>query len=424
MKYKISTGETITVEDQHFAKGGEAKIYKIVSPHNFHNLVVKVYDRTIKEQKLKKIKYLMKDFSFNKFTHKQIVDSIILPKHLVYDKNGNTIGFTMNIVKNKITLREVLLNDLDNDYKKIKLSRENTNAFSNRLIIMFNLIQTIKAIHSNNIVLVDMKPENILINKDGEVAFIDLDSIQIYSKEKNIFYPADVLTDEYAPIEKIDYKTTPLNTSWDLFILGVISYQLFFRIHPYMVTDDEQLTQEEYKQKAMFAHGRFKQQLYLNPAHNDFNNIDSEIQKLFIKCLDTGCNNPQTRPSLIEWEKVLNTLIAKKPINIHNWNYGVPIKASLINMPKPVFREAILNHQITQDPYDATISWNIKDAIKAYMGHNLISYKGNYLSIKNMQEISLKGNLSVPLISTLFKFIVIDNNGNKQVFDVEFDMGM
>lgn len=422
MKYKISTGETITVEDKNFAKGGEAKIYKIVSPHNYHNLVVKVYDKTIKNQKLKKIKYLINDFLFDKSAHKQIVDSIILPKHLVYDNKGNIVGFTMNIVENKITLREVLLNDLNDNYKKLKLSKENTNAFSNRLIILYNLIQAIKEIHHNHIVLCDMKPENILINKDGEVAFIDFDSVQIYSKEKNVFYPADVLTDEYAPIEKIDYKITPLNSSWDLFILGVISYQLFFRVHPYMVTDDDQLTQEEYKQKSMFAHGRFKQQLHLNPAHNDFNNIDSRIQNLFLRCLDTGCTNPQDRPSLNEWEKVLTKLISKKPINIHSWNYGVRLKVPLTNMPKPIFVEATLNHQITQDIYDATITWDIKNAKKAYMGHSLISYKGGYLPINNITEISLNDNLSIPLISTVFKFIVIDSNDDEQVFDVELDI--
>jgi hypothetical protein len=196
-----------------------------------------------------------------------------------------------------------------------------------------------------------------------------------------------VHTEEYAPIEKINYKITPVNASWDLFILGVIGYQLFFRIHPYMVMNDEQLTQEEYKQKAMFAHGKFKHNLHLNPAHKDFNNIDLEFQKLFLECLDIGCNKPYTRPSLNKWEKVISRQLKNKTINIHSWDYAIKLNTNLIKRKKPVFKKPKFNYQLIESSYDITISWDIQNIKEASLGYSLLSYKGSYLPINYRKQI-------------------------------------
>lgn len=43
------------------------------------------------------------------------------------------------------------------------------------IIILFNLVNNMKLIHSANIVLRDIRPENILINENCEVKFTNLD---------------------------------------------------------------------------------------------------------------------------------------------------------------------------------------------------------------------------------------------------------
>ncbi len=421
MKYHINTGEIIEVADEIIGKGGEANIYKIISPVKYKNLVLKIYKKPIEQLKRKKIEYLINSFTFDKSTPKKIINSIILPKHLVYNDNDTIIGYSMDIVENKILLRDVQLNTLNDSYAMLKLFKYNKNAYLNRLKIIYNLVQVIKALHYNNIVLVDTKPDNIFISQNAEVTFIDIDGCQIYSKNNNIFYPADALTDEYSPIEKINFKNTRVDTSWDLFILGVMAYQLLFRIHPYNLGPSNGYeSQNDYKKNCMFAHGDFIPKAPLNPAHNDFNNIDGSLQQLFMECLNKGCKEPHARPSLEEWEEVLSELIKNQPLNIYTWNYGIFIKPSLMNSKKIVFSKAIMSHKITQNKYNITISWDIKNAKKAYVGYSLISYKGYYLSIENMKEISFKSSLELPIISTYFKFILINNNDDEQVFDVKF----
>ncbi len=83
-------------------------------------------------------------------------------------------------------------------------------------------------------VLVDLKPDNIMVQTNGLVTIIDTDSLQV--ADDTHFFPANVCTPEYTPAEYhqgLDYTKIALQPTWDYFSLAVVVYKLLLGIHPY-----------------------------------------------------------------------------------------------------------------------------------------------------------------------------------------------
>ena len=57
-----STHQIITVEEKHFASGGEGKVHKIISPDRYLNCCVKLYEAKYRTQtRQTKIEFLIKN---------------------------------------------------------------------------------------------------------------------------------------------------------------------------------------------------------------------------------------------------------------------------------------------------------------------------------------------------------------------------
>jgi serine/threonine protein kinase len=100
----------------------------------------------------------------------------------------------------------------------------NEFSLNNKIIIINTLIEYLKIIHNHNIALIDMKPQNILINNmTNEIIFIDFDHSYIKTKSgrifKNIgrtfpFVPPEYKSKKYQSLEFLQKS--------DLFVLGMI----------------------------------------------------------------------------------------------------------------------------------------------------------------------------------------------------------
>lgn len=145
--------------NKEIARGGEG--YLVIVPGN-QNLVAKIYLPNCVNITEPKFKYL------NQLDSKWFIK----PQELLYEKNGNAIiGITMEYLNQDYFPLDVIFNKSyclkhSIDYK---IKEKITN----------NLINAVKSAHDIKIDIGDLSGLNIMINNQGDVKFIDVDSYQV-----------------------------------------------------------------------------------------------------------------------------------------------------------------------------------------------------------------------------------------------------
>ncbi len=319
-----SNNERIILEDNSFSDGGEGSVFKIVSASTrFSNACVKIYYTELREQRKNKIKYMVKN-------PPSLIQGdgfmIAWPLDFVTDASKKFLGFVMPlafpgseqlVVLTTTTISKRLGYDWHDRFERTKNNKQ--KALLNRIGLIKNISIPLHLMHSTGkYVLIDFKPENVLVNLSGEISIVDIDSIQI-SEGGRLLYPGKVMTPNYTPPElfggQIVNNNIPLSKSCDLFSMGVVFYQLLFGLHPYVVTpwvavgdgNSNEISLNIAKNLFPFGPERDKIRSY-PPPHNNFNIIPNELRNLFIR---TFTNNPDDRPQAEEWGKLIHNLISQ-----------------------------------------------------------------------------------------------------------------
>ena len=344
-KFKLSNGVSIDVEDSPFASGGEGDIFKIISPISYANQVLKIY-KSDKRTKSKedKIKFLANN-------KPNITDinghySVIWPVHVAYS-NSKFIGFTMHEASGEklellCHLKKPKLLNKDWD----KFSFNTPGSIEKRLKLCFNISAALSQIYSfGSYVLVDMKPDNVMVKPDGLISIIDIDSVQVAQNNKLLF-PAAVATPEYTPSEYYrsikNIETNIIKETWDRFSIAVIFYRILFGIHPFagsLKSPFENLTNiSDIVEKGFFANGKNKDKFRVIPApHLLFSKIDKQIQQLFLKTFDDGHTSEWKRSSTDDWCRGFSPdpgIILNRKIPTSSIPCFIVKFSSLTNLPK------------------------------------------------------------------------------------------
>jgi DNA-binding helix-hairpin-helix protein with protein kinase domain len=230
------------VSPKPLASGGEGEVYTLlVGPNNQCAKIYFLNQRT--KEREEKINFIVSNIPIQQNSGRFL---LCMPTETLFDAKGKFVGFLMPIAfDNSVQLYELVTTQIN---KKLthewhqKYDRRIKIGIENRLKLFVNIAIAINTIHkTKNIVLVDLKPQNILITSDAKVSIIDLDSIQI-AHEKNVVYPAKVATPEYTPKEgeKLNPATDFIPETWDRFSLAVVFYEILFGIHPYTSTSGGQ----------------------------------------------------------------------------------------------------------------------------------------------------------------------------------------
>lgn len=304
--------------------GGEGKIYMLDYPH-LGKCVIKLYNNQDKALKCReKILYLlMQPIPFiNNWVR------YCWPIGAVYDEIDNEfLGFIMpkafegsrdllilDTYYPNQTIDDVFPKDVD-WHSRFELLTE--KGLKNRLIILHNLAQAIKGLHrTEEYVLGDIKPENVMMTSEGKVSIIDIDSCQVMKNGKLLFENS-ARTPNYFPHEAYEKikKHEAIDNSCDAFSLGCVFYSILVGCSPY----------SNIVLKSPFDNGEFdtisariKAELYYRGTnspyidkvngldlHKNIERLSSDIQTLFDRTFSL-CEN---RPSMTEWRKVLNQAI-------------------------------------------------------------------------------------------------------------------
>jgi hypothetical protein len=313
-KVKLSNDTVIEIDNTPFAGGGEADVYEISSPINYTKQVLKIY-KTEKRTKSKenKINFLIT----NKPNLVPLNDhhSVIWPIHLAYISN-KFVGYTMpkaSGIKLELLCHPKIPKNLSKEWDKF--SFQTPGSIDARLKLCFNISAALSQIHSfGSYVLVDMKPDNVIVKPNGLISIIDIDSTEII-KNNTLLFPAQVATPEYTPPEYYttikDIEKNIINETWDRFSLAIIFYRLLFGIHPFtasLKSPYEALTNiSDIIQKGFLPSGKSKDKFrIIPPPHNNFQKIDTQIQHLFLNALEESHNKPNLRPTADDWCRILS----------------------------------------------------------------------------------------------------------------------
>lgn len=311
--------EKITIADNALYSGGEGAIHTVLGMGK--KRVAKLYHSPEKAQAFhQKIHFMVNNPPFGQ-ADKAISDAIVWPEDLLFENNV-FVGYVMPMVEGGIKLFMLTLPDLsvrDNPLTWAKFSPANPDSLLIRLKICYNLARAVDLLHqSGKYVLVDLKPENVLIKPNGHFSIIDLDSIQIIRNNLLLFH-ATAFTPEYTPAElhngSLVFGRDVIPASFDLFSLAVTNYQLLLNIHPFQASHDKYTSIEENIRYGLFVQGSRKKQLAVIPSiHGRFGQLPVKLQKFFIKALEHGYMHPNSRPSATEWADVLfNEITAYSP---------------------------------------------------------------------------------------------------------------
>lgn len=311
--FTLQNGATLSVADNPLGEGGEGAVYEILSPANYRNSVAKILypDKRTNERRYK-VRYMVDNPPAN------IQDGnghnfLIWPQQILLE-NNDFVGFIMPKAEG-IDLEELcrvkLKPELGSEWQKFY--RDNSDSMILRLILCSNIAKAVNALHATgHYVIGDLKPENIRVKSNGLVSILDLDSCQI-SDGGQIRFQSKMNTPKYNPPETIiEHK----ELSWDLFIIGVIFYEILCGIHPFIGTTKapyENLNTPEQKiQAGLFPFGSKSNYFeVIAIPHYNFKNLPDRVQKLFLRCFDQGITNPAIRPNTTDW---LNNLTAKPKI--------------------------------------------------------------------------------------------------------------
>lgn len=311
-QYKLeNSGTWITLSAKPFAGGGEGNLYKITSPREYRRYVAKLYHpHKLTKKREQKINYLATYAPVQSKENTGADNSVIWVKDALYDKK-RFVGFIMPYTegeKLEILCTPKIPKKLRREWARFDF-KQSPKALDWRLKLCFNICAAIHQVHKmERYVLVDMKPDNIVIQTNGLVSIVDTDSVEVVESGKSLF-DAPVATPEYTPPEhykKLDYDPTE-REAWDRFGLGVILYKLMFGIHPFAASSGapyEKLTTLHDKIKhGLFVHHPAKKSSFtiIPPPHKAFYKLDESLQELFFRCFIEGHENPEMRPSAEEW---------------------------------------------------------------------------------------------------------------------------
>lgn len=237
------------------------------------------------------------------------------PIAMLRDSIGYDVGFLMPMVD--------LSNSFPLDYYydqtlQKKLNSRSEGALSYKLEIARNVCILVSDLHSRGHNFIDLKPQNIRVQRSSHVvSFLDCDGFSI-SGSDNQHYPAELVSTDYISPEAFKQNISPRNLGedQDLYALAVILFQLLTRgTHPFQgIIRDQSInanTNDEKASLGLYPHG-MKPDARISPRPQSIHFLlDDALWALFDAAFIGGAGN---RPKAKHWVDCLNNLLANHAV--------------------------------------------------------------------------------------------------------------
>ncbi|MFF5077411.1 hypothetical protein ACFY36_10190 [Actinoplanes sp. NPDC000266] len=168
-----------------------------------------------------------------------------------------------------------------------------------------------RQLHRVDVVVGDVSPNNLIVDRSGRIALIDCDSVQFVDDWSREVFPADVATREYCSPEALRSPIRHLAPSHDLFGMAILLCQLLmdgdhpFEGRPLRGPDRGVEGNIREGTSALFTPER----LVPVAGRLDLRVLPTVVQQLAFRALSQGHTQPHVRPSAAEWERVLRGVL-------------------------------------------------------------------------------------------------------------------
>lgn len=291
---KIPLGDTI-------ARNEDSVIYRVPDNTMF---IVKLY-RDPNEERKQKITWMVKNPPYDP-NQTCGHTSIAWPRWMLYNDQGEWIGYVLDYIQHNRTMREVFDPEL-----------RARNHFDERYIYRSAryLASSLHAIHTaeTSYVVGNLNPDDILVTPTSRITIIAMDSIQVMEtrNDKTIRHPARTGKTGYMPPEWFHQRSTnaPLQPEHDLFALAVIIFQLLMHgHHPFdgqWQGPGNPPNLDERIRQGMFPYAETTSAGLTPPSSELFQTLPPELRELMRRCFCDGHTDPSRRPSAAEWEETI-----------------------------------------------------------------------------------------------------------------------
>lgn len=330
------------LDTEAFASGGEGNLYRIRKPAKYAKFVVKLYHTDKRTQaRQTKVEYMITNPPMDYVQQDHY--SVIWPLGLIFERSGFA-GFLMPFAKGEkleILSMPRIRKSLMGRWGRFDFTQK--EAIQLRLKICYNIAAAVYQVHeTDHYVLVDLKTDNIIIQNNGLISIVDMDSVEVIENDR-VLFPATVTTPEYTPPEyytkNVQPGKQPIFESWDMFSLSIIFYKLLFGIHPYAASCnppfDKLASLHQKIEAGLFVHAAAKRQHFkvVPPPHRKFSSVNPAIQSLFLRCFEEGHDSPESRPNADEWcwaiapspRLAIDRKLPSRNINIGQVTYSKPL---------------------------------------------------------------------------------------------------
>lgn len=394
--YKTLSGKELSLSKK-IAKGGEGEVYEILGDND--NCIKIYYERIRSQEKEEKLKYMVLNppDDLQGITHK-----ICWPKEVIY-KEGIFVGFLMPKAFDDSLLTYHLCQPLIP--KKLSsqwhatFDRKTFKGIASRLKLSVNVVAIVNRIHrSNKYIIVDLKPQNLLVTAFGKVSIIDLDSVQITQNDL-VLFKAPVSTPEYTPPEarEVIKSKSAISKDWDIFSLGILIYEILCGIHPYVGSakaPHKNLNTIQEKIKVNLTHITKGESAFssLPTLHKTFHDYNIDLKNIFKRIFSPYVLNVSARPDLEDFGETLFNAVALLEEKLKKEEQKrleqEKIKRKLEE------KEAIKNYKKLKNDYDLTLS-------------KLAVHKSDNTSLrKQLEETKNKSNALVPVLVILLLLFI------------------
>lgn len=322
--------EQLSVNTPPLGRGGEGEVYEVIKHKVYTSHVVKkLYKKERSPEKYKKIKKLIA-LGKPKLVSTNSID-FAWPIEVIYSSQdcneSDFLGYMLPLIGG-VELTEFCVSNDDffkNEPNKSKgynrLALSNPQGFEYRVLVAGRVAELMAVFHQNDtFVWSDCKPENILIDKNLKVWFLDFDSCQIKDKNDTVIFKSSKMTPEYAPPER-ERKDEVKTSGWDDFSLAIVLYQLLIGLHPFSGSIKKEYSQaydnEDMVMKGYYPFSSESYKFLRVPAPHQKLKSESRFKPLiplFEQCFgkNLGLYSPEKRPTAITWQKTLRQVLIPK----------------------------------------------------------------------------------------------------------------